>query len=98
MRIRPIVFVAVALGLAACGGAPSESQVRTALVKMYAPLLGVAEAEKMMGSAELLGCSKAESDGYLCKVKAEVPVVGTREIPMRLVKIGGDWTVIDQGQ
>lgn len=106
-RLLKITFAAALLSaLAGCGGAPSESEMKTAWDKQVKAdmaslrsLPGGGGFANMMPETKLvnkIGCKDDGEKAYRCDVEMEVSQGGnTRKAPinMRFVKVSDGWAV-----
>ncbi|WP_205340942.1 hypothetical protein [Denitrificimonas caeni] len=99
---RWTVLVAMAAGLAACGGAPSEAEVRQVLQEQIKhdldKVTGMIDAEdsdlntmlaSMMPKIEniaLQGCESEADSVYLCSVEATVTMLGQEKTNIEAVR------------
>ncbi len=103
-----IIFTAGALlVLAACGGAPSEGDIKTAFEKQ---IVADAKAMEQMGgkqaagmmkgllpeikSVKKIGCKEDGENAYKCDVEMEVTQMGSTNkgiVPIRFVKGSDGW-------
>ena len=95
--------VAMAAALAACGGGPSDSEVRNALEKRIQNDLGAlsglasltgGDAQKMMDSMipkieniSVQGCDSIGNDVYQCSVEATLKMMGKENIVMEDIRL-----------
>ncbi len=109
--VRLGAVLAMAAVLTACGGAPSESDVRNAFAAAIAeqtplPESGLTEADKklaeLMPNIEVLSlgsCEAAENDVYMCLVEAKITVMGRSATTTQKVGLkkdtAGDWIIVD---
>lgn len=98
------VLVLIASALTACGGAPSESDIKTALTKAVddqnkmAAQFGSAEMAKLMKveykSVKKIGCNADGDKAYKCDIEVEVKTaMGEQKTtgPMRFIKSSDGW-------
>lgn len=88
-----IIGTSVAI-LSACDSAPAEQDLRTALVKQNLAVHGqqfIDNNQKSIAALKLLGCKKAEVQGYLCDV-INVNGIG---FTLKVVKIDGNWVILN---
>jgi len=94
--------VVLSLGLAACGGAPSEGEMKDAmqreadqLIKAMGPFAQVAGMEAMqILKVEKVGCDKDGDKAYRCDMKVVAKVQGkevTQTTRGRFVKTSDGW-------
>lgn len=95
--------VALAAALAACGGGPSESEVRTALEKRIKSDLGAissmvgaagSDAQKMMDDMmpkiekiSVQDCDSVGNDVYQCSVEATVNMLGQEQSSIENIRL-----------
>ena len=87
--------LATLLVLAGCGGAPSEGDVQTAMVKKLEASGAAAfygdDVKKQLQTVKLVGCAKADAGGYKCDIANSKGGVNN----LRFVKVDGNWSVVD---
>ncbi|GAA6119233.1 hypothetical protein [Acidovorax sp. FG27] len=88
-------FAALCAGtllLAGCGGAPDESQVRTAIaaqLEAFAGKAGAASFKDTLQELKLIGCKSSERGGYFCDWTSSMGAGSGR-----FVKTDGGWTMV----
>ncbi|MFT4434176.1 hypothetical protein ACMX25_12385 [Caballeronia sp. 15715] len=110
LRPAPRVFLAAALAslsLAACGGSPSESDVKAALLKQVDA--GQEQAHRMLGKSaffdsqadeqrkgvselKLVGCAPDGEKAYRCDIQAKAGA-----LRIRMIKGSDGWLAADAG-
>lgn len=92
MQIKLVPTLIIATLLSACGGAPSESEVRDALSRemtLQTPSFMQVDIPGVVAKIKVLGCSKADTSGYVCDIQGvEGQVTG-----MRFIKTDKGWSV-----
>lgn len=80
--------------LSGCGGAPSDSDVRAAMLKFAAAngagMFG-SEYKDVIAKAKVVGCVKADAGGYKCDVSNAAGAVSN----MRFVKTEAGWSIVN---
>ncbi len=69
MKKISIAITACAILLAGCGSEPGEADVKAALLKQIEAVVGKEAAKGQqaeLDAVKVLGCKKAESNGYVC--------------------------------
>ncbi len=86
-------LIATTLVLSACGSPPSDEDFRAA-IKQQMMGIGGKQAVDMMGKdldqMKVIGCKKADSQGYQCDVKGMFGSAAS----VRMVKSDGAWTLV----
>jgi hypothetical protein len=101
-RSRLLIIGAASLMLVACGGEPSEGDIRKVIDKsiddgnQVAQKMGV-KMESKVHSVKKIGCKSDGDKAYICDVEVDVemPMVGRNKgvAPMRFVKTSDGWAV-----
>lgn len=98
--MKKLLALASFLVLAACGGAPSDSDINAAMKKQFDAYnkqmasigaKGFADAMKLDSMKfKKIGCKEDGSSAYICDVEVSGPQ-GTQASPMRFVKGSDGW-------
>ena len=101
-RSRLLIIGVASLMLVACGGEPSEGDIRKVIDKsiddgnQVAQKMGV-KMESKVHSVKKIGCKSDGDKAYICDVEVDVemPMVGRNQgvAPMRFVKTSDGWAV-----
>lgn len=92
--MRKVLMVAAVAGLVGCGGAPSDKDVQAAMYDTMRKVAGEAGAKSQqdtIDSIKLLGCKKAETNGYHCDWESKMGAGSGR-----LVKGESGWVLVGQ--
>jgi hypothetical protein len=82
--------------LAACGGSPSDDDVRHAVMSQVEGVAGQQGADMLkqdIAKLRVIGCKKADPEGYQCDVTG-LPIFGGNSASIRLVKDGSTWRIV----
>ena len=95
--LRALAGAAASIALTACGGAPSDSDIKKAIEKQSA------EEEKVLGDllpsvkfVKKIGCNEDGENAFKCDVEVEVTQLGKTNngvAPMRFTKGSNGWVV-----
>lgn len=95
--LRALAGAAASIALTACGGAPSDSDIKKAIEKQSA------EEEKVLGDllpsvkfVKKIGCNEDGENAFKCDVEVEVTQLGKTNngvVPMRFTKGSNGWVV-----
>lgn len=105
-KIARLGALAACALLAACSGAPSESQLKSAFktrmqadAKALDSALGVGTSQKMLGEITFLckiGCKEDGEKAYQCDIEIQATRHGTtlkKPMPLRFVKGSDGWVL-----
>lgn len=94
--ILTIGAMVAALGLAGCGAAPSEADVRAAMTRQIEEIGGKAGADMFkdeVAKMKLINCAKADVGGYRCDWTGGISGSGSG----RFVKSDSGWVLMAAG-
>ncbi|WP_322009396.1 hypothetical protein [Paraburkholderia sp. J12] len=98
MKIKTIAVLCIPFILAACSGAPGDSDLKDAMKTqidqlranaLTAPMADI--AQKAVENVHIVGCKTADAGGYQCDIGDGSGAVKS----IRMVKDQGKWAIVD---